>query len=50
MNDKATWLTYEFTIYEKSAQWNNVGGIYIFTGLNQQDRWLAYYIGQADSF
>lgn len=50
MSDKVTWLTHEFTISSHTAQWNNVAGIYIFAGLNQQNQWVPYYIGQADSF
>jgi excinuclease UvrABC nuclease subunit len=50
MSDKVQWLSYEFTVYQQSVQWNNVGGIYIFAGLNQQNQWVPYYIGKADSF
>jgi len=50
MADKVNWLSYEFTIYCHEIQWNNVAGIYIFAGLNQQNQWTPYYIGQCDSF
>ena len=50
MNDRATWLSYEFTICQREGQWNNVAGIYIFAGLNPLGLWVPYYIGQCDSF
>jgi excinuclease UvrABC nuclease subunit len=43
------WGGYEFDVCKQTANWNDVGGIYIFTGLNQQGRWRAFYIGQAQS-
>jgi hypothetical protein len=46
----ATWLSYEFTVYPPATQWNNVAGIYIFSGMNQQRYWVPYYVGQCDSF
>ena len=50
MSDAVRWSLYEFTVYPHETQWNNVGGIYIFAGLNQQNQWVPYYIGKADSF
>jgi len=50
MNKTAIWLSHEFTVYSKSGQWNNVAGIYIFAGINQQNQWNPYYIGQCDNF
>jgi hypothetical protein len=48
---KATWLTHEFTVYPyASTTWNNVAGIYIFSGVNRQNQWVPLYIGQCDSF
>ncbi len=48
---KIKWLNYEFGVYDpETTTWNDVGGIYIFTGLNPQGRWRAFYIGQAKSF
>lgn len=44
------WLTYCFTVYSTETTWNNIGGLYIFCGLNSQNRWVPYYIGQTDSF
>jgi excinuclease UvrABC nuclease subunit len=48
----ATWSGYDFLVYDPhNTTWNDVSGIYIFTGLNLQvNRWVALYIGQADSF
>ncbi len=50
MSDKVTWLNHEFNVYLHEEQWNNVSGIYIFAGVNSQNQWVPYYIGQADSF
>jgi len=50
MSDKINWLSYEFTAYQHATQWNNVAGIYIFAGLNRENRWVPLYIGQTDSF
>jgi len=45
------WLTYPFVVYDpRNTTWNDVGGIYIFTGLNNSGRWVAVYIGKAQSF
>jgi excinuclease UvrABC nuclease subunit len=45
----ANWSGYEFTVYTANTNWNEVGGIYIFCGVNPQNQWVALYIGQADS-
>ena len=50
MNTTVTWLTYEFNVYTMNANWNDTGGIYIFTGKNPQGQWVPLYIGKADSF
>lgn len=50
MSDTVTWGSYEFTVYPPNANWNEVGGVYIFSGLNTQNQWQAAYIGQTDSF
>lgn len=50
MSDTAKWLTYDFGVYAPSTTWNDVAGVYIFSGVNAQNRWVALYIGQADSF
>lgn len=43
------WLSYDFTVCQMEPAWNHVSGVYIFSGI-KNDRWHAYYIGQADSF
>jgi len=48
---KVKWLDYEFDVYNPGGTtWNDVPGIYIFCGLNSAGRWVAHYIGQAESF
>ena len=50
MSDSVKWLSYEFTIYSPNTKWNDVAGVYIFCGVNSQNRWVAIYVGQTDSF
>ena len=50
MSDIVRWLSYDFTVYLQGGEWNNVAGIYIFAGLDQEGLWKPYYIGQCDSF
>jgi excinuclease UvrABC nuclease subunit len=52
MTATTKWLSHVFTVYQHDGQnqWNNLPGIYIFAGTNQQDRLIPYYIGQCDSF
>jgi len=51
MSSKVTWLKkYEFEVCEQDANWNEVAGIYIFTGLNARNLWVPFYIGQAKNF
>jgi hypothetical protein len=51
-----TWLNHEFGVYiPDETTWNDVAGIYIFTGLVHTSRypsgaWKPYYIGKATSF
>ena len=45
-----SWRGYPFGVYFKNTDWNEVGGVYIFCGLNPQKLWVPLYIGQADSF
>lgn len=49
---KTYWLNYEFLVFDpRNTRWENVGGLYIFAGLNRtRDAWLAYYVGQTSSF
>ena len=50
MGSTVKWLTYEFTVHTPNTTWNDVAGVYIFCGINAQNEWVAFYIGQADSF
>jgi hypothetical protein len=50
MSYSVQWSTYPFRVCQHGDPWNDVGGIYIFTGLNQQNQWVPLYIGQTDSF
>ena len=51
MNQKVTWLTYDFDVYLKEGNWNDVGGIYIFVGTNPMNLLLfPIYVGKAESF
>ena len=44
------WIGYDFTVYARfGTEWNDVAGIYIFTGV-VGSQWIPYYIGQCDSF
>jgi excinuclease UvrABC nuclease subunit len=49
---KSIWLNkYQFWVYDpEKTTWHDVAGIYIFAGITPQDRWRAFYIGQAKSF
>ena len=49
MSDTATWLTYEFNVHQPNVNWSDAAGIYIFTGINQVNKWVPLYIGQASS-
>lgn len=48
--NKVSWLSYQFDVYAANTSWNDVAGIYVFTGLNADGRWKAFYIGQTTSF
>lgn len=51
MSDTCSWLGHEFIIYNpETVAWNDVAGIYIFSGLNPLNQWVPIYVGQADSF
>lgn len=41
--------TLTFNIYDQSANWNNVAGLYIFSYSDGQ-HWYALYVGQANDF
>lgn len=49
MQQNIKWSSYEFEINLPDADWLDVPGIYIFSKLNENKRWVAMYIGQADS-
>jgi len=48
--NKVKWLNYEFEVARQWANWADIGGVYVFAGVNAQNQWVALYIGQADSF
>ncbi len=50
MDNTVRWLSYDFTVYTPTASWNDVAGVYIFTGVNNLNQWVALYVGQTDSF
>jgi excinuclease UvrABC nuclease subunit len=50
MNNTVRWLSYDFTVYAPTKSWNDVAGVYIFTGVNNLNQWVALYVGQTDSF
>lgn len=45
-----TWSTHEFRVYKPDVNWSEASGVYIFSMRNDNGRWVALYIGQADSF
>jgi excinuclease UvrABC nuclease subunit len=50
MSGKVAWAeNVEFAVCSPMASFNNVGGIYIFAGVNQANQWVPHYIGQASS-
>jgi len=50
MSDTVNWAGREFSVHQQTADWNDVEGVYIFSVLNSQNRWVAIYVGQTDSF
>lgn len=50
MHTKVTWYNHEFDVFTPTSTWKTVGGVYIFTGLNNQAQWIALYIGQTNAF
>ena len=50
MIDAVQWLGQDFNVLPYNANWADSAGIYIFCGLNQQNQWTPFYIGQASSF
>ncbi|TXT21074.1 MAG: hypothetical protein FD138_4110 [Planctomycetota bacterium] len=43
-------MSYEFSVCTQDANWRDLPGVYIFCGINHQQRWIAHYVGQTDSF
>jgi excinuclease UvrABC nuclease subunit len=50
MSNTVKWLSHEFGIFPHNAAWNEVGGVYIFCGVNSKNEWQPYYIGKTDNF
>jgi len=55
MTDTCKWTdslgnTYTYSVYAAGGTWSDVPGGYIMAKLNSGNRWVALYIGQADSF
>ncbi len=51
MSERASWLSYELTVYPPATtQWTDVAGVYIFAGLKSKKEWEAYYVGHTESF
>ena len=48
------WSGFEFTVLDYGADWNAVGGLYIFAGLVTvlpgMTQWKAYYVGSTEDF
>ena len=48
------WGGHEFEVYQPDTEWNDVGGVYIFTVQRPAgllgDSWQALYVGKAESF
>jgi len=50
MESRCNWNGYILQINSPSVTWSSAPGIYIFSGKNKSDEWVALYIGQASSF
>ena len=54
MTNVVEWLGYEFTVYAGNANWNEVGGLYVFVRHLVDDQgtpqWYALYVGQTRNF
>ena len=48
------WGGYPFMVYSYETDWNEVAGLYVFSGFRLtsefQQRWISYYIGSTESF
>lgn len=49
-NQTCRWNGVELQILAKHSNWSKSAGIYIFAGVNANQKWVALYIGQASSF
>ena len=49
MLDKANWNNVEFSVHKPDTSWKDSAGLYIFAGVNPQNKWVALYIGQTSS-
>ena len=54
-NQRVPWqvqsgAVYDYTVYAPSGTWNDVPGNYIFARLDQNNTWIALYIGETRSF
>ncbi len=47
---KVVWDGHSFHVLRMNANWSTRSGIYIFAGINHQNLWVPYYIGQASQF
>jgi excinuclease UvrABC nuclease subunit len=45
-----TGVAFQFHVLEYSADWKDVGGIYMFCGRNANGTWIPHYIGKCESF
>ena len=50
MNNRVSWLNHSFSVHSLETNWASVGGIYIFCGIDNDNKWVAQYMGQASSF
>jgi len=49
-NQTVGWLGQSFYVRNRFIDWYDIQGVYIFTGLNAQNQWEPYYVGETQSF
>ena len=49
MADTVSWLGEGFKVLPKNANWRDIGGVYIFAGVNSQNQWYPLYVGRTGS-
>ena len=50
MVDTVAWGGYDFYVYDPTrTRWRDVGGVYIFAGVNASNVWEPFYIGRTNS-